>query len=132
MVFELWRDVVLKGVLQRFSPIALKVIQDEKVQGLLTQALNLQADMRQNVEAQVRLVARTLELVTRDEMSSLRAVVRSLETEVARLKEELARQAAAPKPEAAPPREASAKPEPPKEAPAAPRKPRSRSPRAKA
>ena len=120
MVFELWRDVVLKGVLERFSPLALKVIQDEKVQALLTQALNLQADMRQNVEAQVRLVARTLELVTRDEMSSLRAVVRSLETEVARLKEELARQAAAAKTETPP------APEAPKAAPGARRKPRSR------
>ena len=82
MVLELWRDVVMKAVLERFSPVALKVLSDEKVQALLTQALNLQADMRQNIESQVKLVARTLELVTRDELSSLRVVVKNLDAEV--------------------------------------------------
>jgi len=91
MVADLWRDVVMKAVLERFSPIALRVLSDERVQNLLTQALNLQADMRENIEAQVKLVARTLELVTRDELTSLRNVVRDLEAEVARLKDELAR-----------------------------------------
>ncbi len=95
MVLELWRDVVMKAVLERFSPVALKVLSDEKVQALLTQALNLQADMRQNIESQVKLVARTLELVTRDELSSLRVVVKNLDAEVARLKDELAKQQAA-------------------------------------
>jgi len=91
MVADLWRDVVMKAVLERFSPIALRVLSDERVQNLLTQALNLQADMRENIEAQVKLVARTLELVTRDELTSLRNVVRDLEAEVARLKDELAK-----------------------------------------
>lgn len=135
MIFELWRDVVLKGVFERFSPIALKVIQDEKVQALLTQALNLQADMRQNVEAQVRLVARTLELVTRDEMSSLRSVVRSLEAEVARLKAEVERQAAGSQATPVPEEEPASQPARPTEEPSArksaPRKSRSRTPNAK-
>ena len=76
MVNQLWRDVVMKAVLERFSPMALKVLSDQRVQTLLTQALNLQADMRQNMEAQVKLVARTLELATRDELASLRTVVK--------------------------------------------------------
>lgn len=95
MVLELWRDVVMKAILERFSPVALKVLSDEKVQALLTQALNLQADMRQNIEAQVKLVARTLELVTRDELSSLRVVVKNLESDVTRLRDEIVRRQAA-------------------------------------
>jgi len=95
MMMDIWRDVVMKAVLERFSPIALKVLSDTRVQSLLTQALNLQADMRQNIEAQVKLVARTLELVTRDELSSLRVVVKNLEAEVVRLKKE--REVPAPK-----------------------------------
>jgi len=123
MMVDLWRDVVMKAVLERFSPMALKVLSDERVQGLLTQALNLQSDMRQNIEAQVKLVARTLELVTRDELSSLRQVVRNLEGEVTRLRDELekARQAAPapqPKPEAKP----APAPEPEPEPAAAPKK----------
>lgn len=107
MMLDLWRDVVLKAVLERFSPIALKVVTNPQVQALLTQALNLQADMRQNIEAQVRLVARTLELVTRDELTSLRAVVKELEAEVERLKaqvreQEAAREAPASEPDPAP------------------------------
>lgn len=86
MMLDIWRDVVLKAVLEQFSPLALKVVTNPQVQALLTQALNLQADMRQNIEAQVKLVARTLELVTRDELTSLRAVVKELEAEVERLK----------------------------------------------
>ncbi|MBL6974347.1 MAG: hypothetical protein ISR64_01325 [Deltaproteobacteria bacterium] len=103
-MLDIWRDVVMKAVLERFSPIALKVLSDQRVQTLLTQALNLQADMRQNIEAQVKLVARTLELVTRDELSSLRAVVKSLEAEVNRI-----RRPAAPAPAPAVP---TPKPEP--------------------
>jgi hypothetical protein len=113
MMVDLWRDVVMKAVLERFSPIALRVLSDERVQNLLTQALNLQADMRENIEAQVKLVARTLELVTRDELSSLRNVVRDLESEVSRLREELARSrdeaTAAPEP---PPPKPASKPAP--------------------
>jgi septal ring factor EnvC (AmiA/AmiB activator) len=123
MMVDLWRDVVMKAVLERFSPMALKVLSDERVQGLLTQALNLQSDMRQNIEAQVKLVARTLELVTRDELSSLRQVVRNLEGEVTRLRDELekARQAApAPKKAAAP--EPAPEPEPEPEPEPAPKK----------
>jgi BMFP domain-containing protein YqiC len=110
MVADLWRDIVMKAVLERFSPLALRVLSDERVQTLLTQALNLQADMRENIEAQVKLVARTLELVTRDELSSLREVVKTLEAEVVRLREELKAAEAAKKPPApAPKRPARAK-----------------------
>ncbi len=109
-MLDIWRDVVLKAVLERFSPIALKVVTNPQVQALLTQALNLQADMRQNIEAQVRLVARTLELVTRDELTSLRAVVKELEAEVERLKAQVrAQEAAREAPPAAAP---AANPEP--------------------
>ena len=95
MVVGLWRDIVMKAVLERFSPMALRVLSDDRVQTLLTQALNLQADMRENIEAQVKLVARTLELVTRDELSSLREVVKSLESEVTRLRDEVKKHEAA-------------------------------------
>ena len=95
MVVGLWRDIVMKAVLERFSPMALRVLSDDRVQTLLTQALNLQADMRENIEAQVKLVARTLELVTRDELSSLREVVKTLESEVTRLREEVKKHEAA-------------------------------------
>jgi len=95
MMFDIWRDVVMKAVLERFSPLALKVLTNPQVQALMTQALNLQADMRQNIESQVKLVARTLELVTRDELTSLRAVVKELEAEIARLNERLKEQEAA-------------------------------------
>ena len=95
MMLDLWRDIVMRVVLERFSPVMLKVLSDERVQTLLAQALNLQADMRQNIEAQVKLVARTLELVTRDELSSVRAVVKNLEAEVANLRSALERERAA-------------------------------------
>jgi outer membrane biosynthesis protein TonB len=151
MMVEIWRDVIMKAVLERFSPVALKILSDERVQTLLTQALNLQADMRQNIEAQVKLVARTLELVTRDELSSLRIVVKNLEAEVGRLKQELVAEAAraarpartatpepapaaapraAPKPKAAPVPKAAPKPKAaprPKPAPAPKAAPRGRS-----
>jgi septal ring factor EnvC (AmiA/AmiB activator) len=130
MMIDLWRDVVMKAVLERFSPLALKVLSDERVQTLLTQALNLQADMRENIEAQVKLVARTLELVTRDELSSLRQVVRTLEAEVNRLRDELDKQrhaaaarAAKPAPAPEPAPEPEPEPEPaPKKKPGRPKK----------
>ncbi len=100
MMLDIWRDVVLKAVLERFSPVALKVMSNPQVQALLTQVLNLQADMRQNIESQVKLVARTLELVTRDELTSLRAVVKELEAEVERLKAQVQEQAASREPPA--------------------------------
>lgn len=129
MVAQLWRDVVMKAVLERFSPMALKILSDQRVQALLTQALNLQADMRQNMEAQVKLVARTLELATRDELASLRIVVKSLEAEIGRLQAELAKvRADAPKPEPAKPAPAP-KPEP---APAPRPAPKPRAPKAAA
>lgn len=101
MMLDILRDVILKAALERFSPIALKVVTNPQVQALLTQALNLQADMRQNIEAQVKLVARTLELVTRDELTSLRAVVKELEAEIERLKAQLRTQEVAAEPQAA-------------------------------
>lgn len=83
------RDVLAKAALTKFSPLALKIFSNPQVQALMTQILNLQSDMRQNIEAQVKLVARTLELVTRDELTALRAVVKELEAEVERLKAEV-------------------------------------------
>ncbi len=112
MMLDIWRDVVLKAVLERFSPIALKVVTNPQVQALLTQALNLQADMRQNIEAQVKLVARTLELVTRDELTSLRAVVKELEAEVERLKAQVREQEEGRKAAEAPPSAPAEGPEP--------------------
>lgn len=94
----IWREVIMKAALERFSPVALRILGDERVQALLGQMLNLQADVRENLEAQVRLVARTLDLVTRDELTSLRAVVKELEKEVGRLKDELAAARAESKP----------------------------------
>ncbi len=138
MVTELWRDVVMKAVLERFSPMALKILSDQRVQALLTQALNLQADMRQNMEAQVKLVARTLELATRDELASLRMVVKALEAEVNRLQGELAKRRDEPNvvppkpaPQPKPPRKAAApKPAAPAPAPEPAKKKPGRKPKA--
>jgi len=89
MLLEIWKDVLMKIAMEKFSPIAMKVLSNPQVQALLTQVLNLQADMRQNVEQQVKLVARSLELVTKDEVQSLREVIKELEAEVEKLKAEL-------------------------------------------
>ena len=89
MLLEIWKDVLMKIAMEKFSPIAMKVLSNPQVQALLTQVLNLQADMRQNIEQQVKLVARSLELVTKDEVQSLREVIKELEAEVEKLKAEL-------------------------------------------
>jgi uncharacterized protein YlxW (UPF0749 family) len=89
MLIEIWKDVLMKVAMEKFSPVALKVLSNPQVQSLLTQVLNLQADMRQNIEQQVKLVARSLELVTKDEVQSLREVIKELEAEVEKLKTEL-------------------------------------------
>ena len=72
--------------MERFSPMVLKILTDPRVQALFVEVLNLQSGLRENIEGQVKTVARTLDLATRDEVTGMRDVLKALETQVTELK----------------------------------------------
>ena len=85
----LWNEVLLKTLMERFSPVVMKLLTDPRVQSLLAEILNLQSGLRENIEGQVKTMARTLDLATRDEVTGVRDVVKALEAQVAELKKAL-------------------------------------------
>jgi len=82
----LWNEVIIKNLMERFSPMVLKILTDPRVQALFVEVLNLQSGLRENIEGQVKTVARTLDLATRDEVTGMRDVLKALETQVTELK----------------------------------------------
>jgi len=86
----LWNEVILKNLMERFSPVVLKLLTDPRVQSLLAEVLNLQSGLRENIEGQVKTMARTLDLATRDEVTGVRDVLKALEAQVSDLKAALA------------------------------------------
>ena len=72
------------------SDATLKVVGDPRVQRVMMRAINLRADAREVVERQVKEVAAALDLVTREDVASLKRTIRDLEDTVEELRDELA------------------------------------------
>ncbi|MBP47385.1 MAG: hypothetical protein CMH53_05560 [Myxococcales bacterium] len=71
------------------SDATLKVVGDPRVQKVMMRAINLRADAREVVEKQVKEVAAALDLVTREDVASLKRTIRDLEDTVEELRDEL-------------------------------------------
>lgn len=71
------------------SDTAIKVVSNPKVQGAMLKALNARGELREAVERRVSTLATALDLVTRDDVATLRRTIRNLEDTVEELREEL-------------------------------------------
>ena len=71
------------------SDTTMKVIGDPRMQAAMMRAINLRADAREVVERQVQGVAAVLDLVTRDDVASLKRTIRDLEDMVEELRDEV-------------------------------------------
>lgn len=89
MFFELWKEIFIKRGINSISPILLKILSDKNVNALMIKALNLRADIKEMVETQTYNIAKSLDLVTREELVNLKMNVRELESQIENLKKEL-------------------------------------------
>ena len=71
------------------SDTTMKVVGDPRVQSAMMRAINLRADAREVVERQVQGVAAVLDLVTREDVASLKRTIRDLEDMVEELRDEV-------------------------------------------
>lgn len=71
------------------SDAAIKVVSNPKVQGAMLKAINARGELREAVERRVSNLATALDLVTRDDVATLRRTIRNLEDTVEELREEL-------------------------------------------
>lgn len=71
------------------SDTAIKVVSNPKVQGAMLKAINARGELREAVERRVSTLATALDLVTRDDVATLRRTIRNLEDTVEELREEL-------------------------------------------
>lgn len=71
------------------SDAAMKVVSNPRVQGAMLKALNARGELREAVERRVSTLATALDLVTRDDVATLRRTIRNLEDSLEELREEL-------------------------------------------
>jgi polyhydroxyalkanoate synthesis regulator phasin len=71
------------------SDAAMKVVSDPRVQGAMLRAINMRGELREAVERRVSTIATALDLVTRDDVATLRRTIRDLEDSVEDMREEL-------------------------------------------
>jgi len=71
------------------SDATMKVLSSKQLKTVVVKAINLRAEARDAVEQRVRDVAEKLELVTRDDVASLKRSLRDLEDHVADLRQQL-------------------------------------------
>ncbi|MEY3013133.1 MAG: hypothetical protein RIT45_1868 [Pseudomonadota bacterium] len=71
------------------SDTAMKVVSNPKVQGAMLRALNARGELREAVEKRVSTLATALDLVTREDVATLRRTIRNLEDTLEELREEL-------------------------------------------
>ncbi len=71
------------------SDATMKVVGDPRVQTAMMRAINLRADAREVVERQVQGVAAVLDLVTREDVATLKRTIRDLEDMVEELRDEV-------------------------------------------
>ncbi len=71
------------------SDATMKVVADPRVQKAMMRAINMRADARELVEQRVQNVAAVLDLVTREDVASLKRTIRDLEDTVEELRDEL-------------------------------------------
>ncbi len=91
------------------SDVTLKVLSNRQVQGAMLRAINVRAEARDLVESRLQGVATALDLVTHEDVASLKRTIRDMEDQIDELREELntaraakAAAAAAPAPEPEP------------------------------
>ena len=79
------------------SDTTMKVLSNQQVQSAMMRAINLRAEARDLVESRIQGVATALDLVTHDDVASLKRTLRDLEDTIEELRDELADAHAEPK-----------------------------------
>lgn len=88
-----------RGLQLMQDPKVAKLMQDERVMKVAMQAMQLRAKVQEQIDGNVERVARSLGLVTRNEVRELKRTVKKLETELKKAQQaaEAAREAASKK-----------------------------------
>ena len=71
------------------SDVTLKVLSNRQVQGAMLRAINVRAEARDLVESRLQGVASALDLVTHEDVASLKRIIRDMEEQIDELREEL-------------------------------------------
>jgi hypothetical protein len=81
------RDEVLKrGMKLMEDPRAQKLMQDERVMKVATQAFQLRGKVQDEIDQRVEKVAKSLGLVTKNDVRDLKRTIKKLETEIEKQK----------------------------------------------
>jgi tRNA U34 5-carboxymethylaminomethyl modifying enzyme MnmG/GidA len=91
------RDRILKrGMELMQDPKVAKLVQDERVMKVAMQAFQLRSKVQDQIDDRVEQVAKSLGLVTKNEVKELRRTIKKLENEIEKTKK-VAQEARAPK-----------------------------------
>jgi hypothetical protein len=81
------RDEVLKrGMKLMEDPRVAKLVQDERVMKVASQAFMLRGKVQDEIDGRIEKVAKSLGLVTKNEVKDLKRTIKKLETELERQK----------------------------------------------
>ena len=81
------RDEILKrGMKIMQDPKIAKLVQDERVMKVAMQAFQLRGKVQDRIDGRVEKVAKSLGLVTRNDVKDLRRTIKKLETELEKTK----------------------------------------------
>jgi hypothetical protein len=81
------RDEVLKrGMKLMEDPRVSKLVQDERVMKVATQAFQLRGKVQDQIDQRVEKVAKSLGLVTKNDVRDLKRTIKKLETELEKQK----------------------------------------------
>lgn len=84
------KDIAAKQVGKLLSSEAtMKVLSSPQLQQAVVTAINLRAEAREALEKRVKDLAKSIDLVTRDDVAKLRRNVRDLEDHLSELREQL-------------------------------------------
>ena len=89
------------GMTVVMSPQTMKLLSNPNVQKAMMRAINLRADLRETVQKNVSTWARNMNLVTSDEVLSLKRTIRELESTLERMRRELKTAPVEPSPQTA-------------------------------
>jgi tRNA U34 5-carboxymethylaminomethyl modifying enzyme MnmG/GidA len=92
------RDELLKrGMKIMQDPKVAKLVQDERVMKVAMQAFQLRTKVQDEIDGRVEKVAKSLGLVTKNEVKDLRRTLKKLENELEKTKKAAAEARATPK-----------------------------------
>jgi Tfp pilus assembly protein FimV len=84
------RLVMERGMKLMSDPRVMKLMSNPKVMNLVMKGFQLRGKAQASVDAQVKALAKSLKLATRDEVDSLKSTIRTLEKALKEVQAELA------------------------------------------